>query len=580
MKTMETINNFEHLFCCILKDRTSKQASYLSLPSSASFTGCIKEILYCLSKELKGEIKSDHSSILIANFYSWLGSDILIKEYDFLFYSQLLQTLKSYTEGQKFSKTEKYAFFEYINKSKEYKYRRKLYDKLIAFHNEGRCDEKAWTVIDCFISELLALGVSYSFLRFIEECYSTGKFESFINMTDYLFFGNYDSFDIYIPIEGFEVAKDNELFQIKKQKIEELNGRYYCKVYDNKTLDFHFIIKENIIRIDSLFNILRFYNDSKIYFARSAPIIVKSAFLKDTFQISFADVLSYRAKNYGKKYLKSSVEALEKIKGLDKESYHRILNVISYAEKDNDAINSSSYVDNWISLETLTSMSERKAGYESVNDLVPKMVGAKVFWDNLRCQYYLINNHLRKIGKAFANMEDFIKAVNQKSPLFDTIEDAYLRLIVIKLQKMFSSVVTFKNKLESIENDLRIDLLRIYILRNEYVHTSNIQAFVSMQPYKLKHILFASIDEFFKILSNRVTKDASEYGVVFDVFSEINNKYDTRNAAFSSLLENKKLLNGNVSLGTTLEEQKISFETFVVNVLNCNTSLFRKYDTD
>ena len=101
-----------------------------------------------------------------------------------------------------------------------------------------------------------------------------------------------------------------------------------------------------------------------------------------------------------------------------------------------------------------------------------------------------------------------------------------------------------------------------------------------MQQFKLKHILSASIDEFFRILDNRIDKDVSDYGVVFDAFSEIINKYEIRKTAFSALTESKKLLNGKVILNTDLKKQELSFETFVFNVLINNTALFRRYETE
>lgn len=84
-------NNFEKLFISILREKTNPDTSYLSLPSSSCFTGCIKEILNCLKKERDGIINSDNSNHLIANMYSWMSNETLIREYDYLLYSQLLQ---------------------------------------------------------------------------------------------------------------------------------------------------------------------------------------------------------------------------------------------------------------------------------------------------------------------------------------------------------------------------------------------------------------------------------------------------------------------------------------------------------
>lgn len=575
----EYTNRFENLFIRTLSERTYVNTSFLQLPSNNSFTGCVKEILNCLKKEINGIINSDNSNVLIANFYNWLSSENLIKEYDYLFYCQLLQTLKQYSEGQKVSKTEKYAFFEYVNKSKIHKYRFSLYNRITLCFDNDSCDDKTYEYINLFINELLAVGTSYQFLRFVYKCYKENKFQSFKDFISYIFFGNMDSLDIYIPISNYQIA-DNELFDIKKQKIEKIEEKYYCKVYDNNTMDFYFIIRENIVRIDSLFNILRFYNNSQISFDFNDYIIINSKYFGEEFKISMRDIMFYRSKHYGQKYLKSSVEALEKLKSIEKESYHKILNVISYAEKDQDILNSSSYVDNWISLETLTSMSGRNKGFESVKQLIPKLLSVKVIFDDAYCKFALIKKNLIKYDIKLNKLEDFIKLAHDNSFNYSLIKDDYIRIITERLAKRFSSISLFKKYIDYVENSLSIDLLRIYVLRNEYVHTSNIQAFSSMQHFKLKHILSATIDEFFRILDNRIDKDVSDYGIVFDAFSEVINKYEIRKTAFSSLTETQKLLNGKVVLNTNLEEQKISYETFVFNVLINNTSLFRKYDMD
>lgn len=572
-------NNFEKLFISILREKANPDTSYLSLPSSSCFTGCIKEILNCLKKERDGIINSDNSNHLIANMYSWMSNETLIREYDYLLYSQLLQTLKSYSEGQKVSKTEKYAFFEYLNKSKTYKYTLKLYDKIIELYEKDVCDETSYKYINIFINELLSDGINYSFLWFIYNCYIDNKFSDFKSFVEYLFYGNKDTYDVFIPIENFSTS-DNEIFAKKRQKIEKIGDKFYCKVYANNTIDFHFLIKENIVRIESLFNILRFYQNSSIRFSFSLPIIIKSKYFSQEFEILMSDILCYRSKSYGKNFLIGSVEALEKVKDEDKNSYHRLLNVISYAEKDQDIINPSSYVDNWISLETLISMGERGKGYDAVSNIIPKMLSAKFIFDDACQKYRDIRIALSRKNINVENLEDFIKKSNQSADFVKQIEDPYVRITATLLSKQFSSVYNLKQLFETVEKELSIDLLRIYILRNEYVHSSNLQAFSSMHPYKLKHILSASIDEFFRMLSNRISRDVSDYGIVFDAFSEIIYKYDVRITAFTSLLERKKYLNSSVVVHTDIEDLNIPLETFVYNVLKSNSGLFRKYDVD
>jgi len=578
-RSFEFASNFEKFFVSILREKTVADCSYLSLPSSTCFTGCIKEILNCLKKERDGIINSENSNYLIANMYSWMSGDSLIKEYDFLFYTQLLKTLKSYTEGQKISKTEKYAFFEYINKSRIKKYRYNLYTKVIHFYENDICDEVCYKHIVAFINELLAVGINYLFLRFVYNCYLDKKFDNIKALIDYLFFGSDDAFDILIPVDNFS-NEDKDIFEKKHQKIELVNNRYYCKVYANKAIDFFFLIRENIVRIESLFNILRFYHNSQIQFSQSEPIIIQSKYFNSVFNVYLSEILCYRSKYYGKKFLLGSMDALDAVKKSDKEHYHRLLNVISYAEKDQDFLNPSSYVDNWISLETLTSMSGRGKGFDAVNKLIPKMLCAKYLLDDMMQKFYIIKNALSIKGVHLVNLEDFIKKSHEEATFIEMIDDPYIKITAFILTKKLSTIGNFKKLFDSVERELNVDLLRIYILRNEYVHSSNLQAFSSMHAYKLKHILSASIDEFFRILSNRSTRDESDYGMVFDAFSEIINKCDVRASAFAALMEHKKYLNNSITVHTDFEEQNVSYETFVYNVLKSNTSLFRKYSNE
>lgn len=569
-------SEFEKLFITTLSEKTKTDCSYLNLPSNNSFTSCVKEIKNCLKKENEGIVNSNNSLLLIKNFYDWIINDKIIKEYDYLLYSQLLQTLKSFSEGQESSKKEKYAFFEYIDKKCIHKYRKKIYEKMIYYYKNNICNIEAYYYVNTFINELLAVGTSYSYLSFIYRCYVDSMFNDFYEFLEYIFYGKNDAFDILIPMENFS-ENDKIIFEKKKQKVEYIDNVYYCKVY-GKTIDFYFMIKENIVRIESLFNILRFYNNSKINFSFTKPISISSQYFNREFKIPISDILNYRSKRYGKNYLTNSIDVLDDLKETDKNDYHWLLNVISYAEKDQDEVNPSSYVDNWISLETLTSMSKRGQGYYAVSTIIPKMISAKLALDDIKCKFDIIKKAFKKKKIFIKNIEMFIKLTNEKTLDFDLIDDIYTKINAMDLAEMFSSLKSFKSYLNKVEYDLEIDLLRIYLLRNEYVHSSNLQAFSTMQIYKLKHILAASIDEFFRILNNRSKKnDESDFGVVFDAFSEVLFKHNIRQTAFMTLIENRRYLNV-LEIHVDIDKLDIPYETLIYNMLMNNTDLFRKYE--
>lgn len=116
------------------------------------------------------------------------------------------------------------------------------------------------------------------------------------------------------------------------------------------------------------------------------------------------------------------------------------------------------------------------------------------------------------------------------------------------------------------------------MLRNEYVHASNLQAFNSMQHIKLKHLLPASLDEFFKIL-NLNKCDKSKIDAAFEVYTDFLNRYNIRNTAFKLLNEKIKVKNGSVTLSTTLEEHKITVDIFAMNILKNNMLPLKNYIT-
>lgn len=77
------------------------------------------------------------------------------------------------------------------------------------------------------------------------------------------------------------------------------------------------------------------------------------------------------------------------------------------------------------------------------------------------------------------------------------------------------------------------------MLKNEYVHKSNIHAFNSMQQIKLKNILSLVLDEFFKILNRRIDLQYSELGLNYKIFTQLLNKSEVREVAFKVLIEQK-----------------------------------------
>lgn len=500
-------------------------------------------------------------------------NDFILKQTDYLTYARIVLELKKMAEGNTISITDKIAFFEHLNIRYTKTYSQAVYDYLLNLHSSNTVDEKSFNLINLFINELLANGNNYLYLSYIIKLYKKNKFESFSAFINYLYYANNDSFDVLIPINELKKYA-RELFELKEQKLIQKNDVTYCKVYGNNIIDFFYLIKENLIRIESLFNILRLYKNSNIDFLRDKKIIVHSRYFKEDFELSFDEINKYLGPTPYAKNLKSAVENLDKLKDNNKLAYHSILNSISYAEKDKDIMTPSSFVDNWIAIESLMSLSGRKKGFACVDFILPKMLSAKIILNNA-------TNTLENAYKNYAGqklkLETFIKQVCEDTFNFNKIKNPYFSLELKKLAEIFSNPKKLQEKFLEVEKQLSLDLLRIYILRNEYVHSSNLHAFNSMQQIKLKHLLPLCIDEFFKIFDNRINKEVSSFDLIFDIYTEILSRYDIRETSFKLINEKVRLLNGRIILDINIENLNISLDNYIFNVIKNNNSLFKKY---
>ncbi len=569
MITKELIEEF---FIEMLNNCTCPYTSYLSMPDNDSFTYCIKEIMHTLQNNIRNNLNNNYSKQLICNFYRYMQRDIVFREVDTIQYSNLMLNLKQYAEGDKVSKQEQFTYFEYLHRVFSYSYREKLYKIIVdAYENPRDEYDYYYKIFNCFINELLADGISYKYLFYICKQYQNGKFSSFLEFVEYLNLGNKDSFDIYIPLKNV-IEKNVEYLRGNGQQIEIINEKSYCKVYSNRCIDFFYVIRQNMTRIEAMLNMLRLYCKSNIDFETEGNIIVESRFFDSKELVSFSEIICYKGLTPYYRHLEGTLGSLDKLKDIDKVLYHKVLNIISYAEKDKDICNQSSYVDNWISLETLCSLSGRKNGYESVELNLPRILASRIILHD-------ITNILKKSykGRYKIYLEKFIEKSINKNIDISPISSIYYKFCVYNYSKVLQDVAKLKAKYEEVENRIHLDILRVYMLRNEYVHESNVHAFHSMQQIKLKNLLALALDEFFKTLNRRIDLEYSNLGLNYEIFTQLLSRCEARNVAFKVLLEKNCRVGNNILLSTTLENEEIEMSDFIFNVLKGNLNLFRKY---
>ena len=118
------------------------------------------------------------------------------------------------------------------------------------------------------------------------------------------------------------------------------------------------------------------------------------------------------------------------------------------------------------------------------------------------------------------------------------------------------------------------------MLRNEYVHESNLTAFHSLQPYKLKNYLTSLIDEFFKSLALKIGTDyVSEFGYTYDIFTKIIEKNQMRELLFQYVCEKRKTKNAKNDLEILEIGSTIGEDEFMINIVLNNTNVLKKYES-
>src|SRR5690606_39241475 len=106
--------------------------------------------------------------------------------------------------------------------------------------------------------------LSFAFLSSLVNDYlEKNKFTDVFEFLEYLTSEDKENIEIYLPIKNY-TSEDIDFLRKQKQTIvsKDVEGkkRYYCKVFDN-SIDFYSICLENMVRIESIFNLYKFYGD-------------------------------------------------------------------------------------------------------------------------------------------------------------------------------------------------------------------------------------------------------------------------------------------------------------------------------
>ena len=230
-----------------------------------------------------------------------------------------------------------------------------------------------------------------------------------------------------------------------------------------------------MVRISSIFDLIKLYTYHIPEFDSELPIKIKSKILNKEFEIPFNYIIRFTGNKPYSKHLYNTITSLDAAKETDIKFYHQVLNTLSYAEKDLSRKNSNAFVDNWIALETICSISEIKSGYEAVQFFVPKILITTIVRQNITS--YLIKaykNYFKDV-----KLEDFLKIITSENyeETLNKIPNTYNKYILLNWAKILNNPLNLYQYINRLQDKINIDILRIYILRNEYVHSCNLNAF-------------------------------------------------------------------------------------------------------
>lgn len=328
---------------------------------------------------------------------------------------------------------------------------------------------------------------------------------------------------------------------------------------------------------------MKLYSNNIPDFDETKSIKIKSKTLGKEFEIPFHYISKYTGNKPYAKHLYNTISSLDTAKDNDVMFYHKVLNTLSYAEKDLNYKDSSSFVDTWIALETLCSISEIKSGYEAVQFYVPRIIVSKIIRQNITTT---LRNSYKKYYKKMT-LEEYLQKIMQDDYLefLCKIPNAYNRYILTQWAEILKTPKKLFQFISKLQDRLYIDILRIYILRNEYVHSSNINAFQTLEFYKIKNLFNNVTDEFFRCLTNRKDKDESRFGIGFDIFSQFNYKWEIMQKSLRLMFEQDKYTyksdtnkiisdNTNLQIG---ENEIIEYNDYLLNLLKNNNEILKKY---
>lgn len=562
-------------------DITSKKNVLFNLPNNMCFSFGLKEIVSIC--EVTEEINNRAYFYLVNSFYDYLKKDTIFRKIDEFAYINLMREIKEISENRE--KINVYNVKNHMEKTYKIYYKKylsELQKEIKKIINGIEISKEDLDFLsDLFINELLSMGYTYKYLNYIFNYFfyennKNNTFNDLNDLIDFLFNKTSDTFDMFLPIKNIssrdiefvknqfseqKIVKGEEILLENRYGFEVEKEIYYCHIYF-KSNDYFRCIEDQLNRVNSIFNILKFYTNSQISLDFDSKPFIYSKKIGIINRSSIKSMLQYS-------YFQGTTNVIETVNEVFdnlNENHNPILmdiyDIMNYSQKNHDIFSNDQFLSKWISIESCASKGLRKKGFDAVLEYVTKSLSLSFYRQK-------ITRVLKNSGLNYS-LESFVKNYNKTS--FNSrkskVKNIYFRYIIDKYVDIFSNDLKIYESIINYQEQLKYMLYRIYIMRNKYVHSGNTLNNNDMLRYYLNIIEPFFLDKVLKTLNTLVLNEIAEYDKVTwnDIFDEIDFQYDL---LYNSLLLMKEPLRisktSNIKLSDVVDDKKRG--NLIINLL-------------
>lgn len=330
-----------------------------------------------------------------------------------------------------------------------------------------------------------------------------------------------------------EIIKGKELLE-NKYGFDMDTEKFYCHIYFNAN-DYFKCMEDQLNRVNSIFNILKFYTNSQISLDFDSKPFIYSKKIGVINRTSIKSMLQYSYFQGTTSVIDTVNETFDNLNKNHNTILMDIYDIMNYSQKNHDIFSNDQFLSKWISLESCASKVSTKKGFDAVLEYVTKALSISFYRQKI--------TRILKNSAINYKLEYFIKNYDKDNvnAKISKIKNNYYQYIINNYVDILSNDLKFFESIVHYQEQLKYMLYRIYIMRNKYVHSGNTLNNNDMLRYYLNIIEPFFVDKILKTLNTLVLNEIVEYEKVTwdDIFNEIDFKYDS---LYNSLLLMKEPL--------------------------------------